>query len=122
VAMRIKRYLKQEVVYWAKRAADRAGQSTYDPPVQLLCRWDDGVQTVIEPDGRMVSYTAQVMFGPEVDIKEGSLIFKGTLTQARALVQYPTVPSAKQGSREVLRVERTPGMRTKNLLMIRVWL
>jgi hypothetical protein len=37
----MKRVFNQPVVYWGNPVSDGFNNFTYDPPVELLCRWED---------------------------------------------------------------------------------
>lgn len=98
--------------------------TTFNPPALLKCRWDDGMAQVVEPDGRVVNYGAYILLDSEV--REGDLLFKlpkgVTLDYLRTAlgVQYPTVPSIKQGSREVKKYRNTIGFKGE-LTLVEVW-
>lgn len=60
---------KQKAVYWAPAALDRSGSPTYDDPVELTCRWDDGRVEVKLPTGDVVHASATVYVSADVEVK-----------------------------------------------------
>ncbi len=105
MAIRLKKYLRNDAVYWAKRGSKGDGAPPYHQPAQIKVRWDERSVQVVDPDMRVVTFNAQILANTE--IIEGSLLFRGTMADVKKIVQFPTVPSVKQGGREVRKVNRT---------------
>lgn len=112
--MNLKKYLKQTSVYWEKRGSDPRGLALYNAPVEVMCRWEDKSVQVVDPEMRVITFDAYLMFNQ--NIIEGSLLYLGTLEAVKLKVQFPTVLSIKQGAREVKRVNRIPDLRGRPLL------
>jgi hypothetical protein len=113
--------LKQTMLYWEKTGSDTFGKPSYTPdnpmppgPVSLACRWEDKQQEIILPDNRKVLSKGYLLLLQ--DLKVGSLVFLGTLTNWQALPTYPKVPTVNQGGREVLLVRTTPDLLERCIL------
>ncbi len=57
---------KQLAVYWGNPQNDGRGGYTYDPPIEIKCRWVDITQVIYNSDGNEITSTAEVQV--EVDV------------------------------------------------------
>lgn len=69
----IERMLKYDkLVYWAPKGKDRVGKTTFENPVEMRCRWEDGATVVRDQNGEEHIYNATVFVGEDLDV-EGML-------------------------------------------------
>lgn len=114
MSLKIRKYLKQTAVLWAKTGTGGSGQATYAQPVEVACRWDDVQEEVQMIDGRKVISNAQLMLASPVTL--GSLLMLGTLATWQAMPTYPRVPTKAQGAFEVFKASGTPDIKGRPLL------
>jgi hypothetical protein len=58
--------LPQTATYWeASNDTDRYGNKTFSAPVQVPCRWEDRVQTVMSKRGEEFTSKARVFFASD---------------------------------------------------------
>ena len=69
--------LPQRCVYWGNPIEDGYGSKTYDPPIEIACRWEDMQQIIVEADGSQ-SLSRAVVF-VSIDLDEDGLLWLGTL-------------------------------------------
>lgn len=119
MGIRLKKYLKQDCLYWAKTGVTTAGKVTYAPVVALKCRWEDGMQDHLMDDGRIITSKAHILLS--TNVTQGSLIYLGTMATWKLLPNYPAVPTPQQGGFEIIMVGKTPDMKGRDLL-VEAWL
>lgn len=114
MAINVKKYLKQKLVYWQKTGTGASGQSTYGQPVEVDCRWDDLQEEVQMIDGRKIISNAHVL--TQTPLALGSLVMKGTLADWKAMPTYPRIPTKNQGAFEIFKTGGTPDLKGRPLL------
>lgn len=125
--MNIRKFLKQRMLYWRRTGTNSSGGPIYADGVEILCRWEDSAQEIIEPAGRKLVTTSHIY--TEVDMVEGSLVMLGpnngvcnsgdVILHWKRQTYYPSKPNFDQGGREVKKAMRTPDVRAKAI--IREW-
>ncbi|MFA7664165.1 MAG: hypothetical protein WCY33_05155 [Clostridia bacterium] len=86
------RNLKQSLVYWAPAGYDVYGRPIFAEPVQVVCRWEDMFQKIVDKKGeevvsKAVVYTENIL---EVD----GVVFKGELTETVSSIDDPLADPA----------------------------
>ena len=133
MAIRLKKYLKNWLVYWEKIGSTPVGQGKYAAPQGRRCRWDDGAVQMVYPDQRLVVFQSRIIL--DQNVLEGSLVIQAPqavtdavltpeLKAAAALawvkdtlkIQYPAVPTVKEGVREAKFIRRTGDIKARAFL------
>lgn len=73
------RFCCDKTVYWEKIGVDQYGMPTFNSPVEVLCRWEDGVAEVTDAQKQVVVATSTVYVLQEMEV--GSLLWKGGLDE-----------------------------------------
>jgi hypothetical protein len=111
----VRRFTKQNMLYWQKTGSDQFGKPVYALPVTLPVRWEDKQQEVILPDGRKVWSRAYLLLTTPTTV--GSLVFLGggvnPMADWQAQPTYPQLPTTLQGSREVILLQSTPDLKAE---------
>ena len=102
----------QTCVWWARTGADRYGKDVYAAPVQKVCRWQDGTEEFMDPEGERRVSTAKV-FVP-VDMQPGDVLYEGTLVGAPTL----TVPNAAAGLHKIAAFKKVPDFDNNEVLRV----
>ena len=90
-------------IYWPPTGADEFGRQTFGPPVELQCRWDDTMQTVVASDGVETLSSSTVIFKND-DVETGGILKRGRLADVTdPAKRYPlTDPRTGPGAREII--------------------
>jgi hypothetical protein len=96
------RTLRQTATYWAPGVTDAYGHPDFAAPVQIACRWEDGMETVTTRTGEEVQSTSIVDLASAV-VTDGYLAL-GTFAEAD--------PGTVDAARQIIRVDRIPALRT----------
>ncbi len=73
----IKRVRRQIAVYWPNPETDGYGSYTFDPPVEVTCRWDEEIEKIIQDAGDEIISRASVLLG--FDPEKGAYLYRGTI-------------------------------------------
>lgn len=105
MASLLKRARRQSAVYWSQATArNDFGARTYADPVEIMCRWDDEVKQVKNPNGEVVTSNASVLV--DRDMKPGDMLALGELDSSM------TVPSdSGVNAIEIIAMSRIPPLR-----------
>lgn len=77
IARFLRKLRRQKCVYWENLNPDGVGGSVFAEPVELLCRWTDKNQVVVDDFNRQIVSVAGVMTEDELEL--GSYLMKGEL-------------------------------------------
>jgi len=79
--MSIEAYLKRicinTAVYWSDPTANEDGVMQFTTPVEIKCFWKDGIENIIDKNGRETVSRAAVYLLQDVD--EGGMLYFGEL-------------------------------------------
>lgn len=114
----IGRLLKQRAVYWGSPTPDGYGGYAWATPVEVNCRWQEGVKVVVTSDGKEVISTAQVWV--DRDMSEGDMLWLGSLSSLTSAQQAD--PTTLQDAYTVKRVEKTPELGKSGNYLRKVYL
>jgi len=110
----IERMLKYDnAVYWAPLGRDKFNNLKFDQPVEIKCRWEEGITIRRDPDGTERIFNATVFVDRDLDA-DGRL-FHGKLTDIQD-VEDPSVPPEE--SKLILQFNKTPDLRYRRFLRI----
>jgi hypothetical protein len=96
---------KQRAVYWAPAGLDSNGQMTYEPPIEIKCRWSDISSLYLDTQGEQAVSQATVMV--DRDVKKGGILWKGKLQT----VISQSVPLENPDAAEIKRFESEPNIK-----------
>lgn len=110
----IDRMLKYDfAVYWASRGKTQFGKVLFEAPVEIKCRWEDGITVRRDADGVERIFNARVFVDRDMDVN-------GKLWHGK-LVDVPVQDDPSIPPEEALMIERfdkTPNLRNKKHLRI----
>ena len=106
----IKKMRKQKVVWWAKNPEpDRYGKYSFEPPVEIDCRWDDVAEEYRDPQGQ-VALSSSVVY-PDRVLKTGDMLREGVMDS-----NEPADPTDVGAVFEIKRFDKTPNLRATETL------
>lgn len=95
------RVLKHSAVYWGVKNFETAhGRPSYEPPIEIKCRWTDSAEQYIDDSGHVHISNAVVMVDRDLDIQ--GVLWLGKLRD----VLNEAVPLENEGAYEVKRRKR----------------
>lgn len=105
--------LPQKCVYWAPIAADAEGRPTLAAPVELACRWEDGVDETIDTNGDVKLSEAKVFL--DTPALATGILMLGNLATVTAS-GFPASVRAAPGTHEILRTTSIPSLSASQTL------
>lgn len=107
----IKKMRKQKAMWWKRSTeANQYGQFTFEPAVEISCRWDGAGKEYRERDGQMV-VSESVAYVDRPEITFGDRLKLGPMESDVALD-----PMEDHEAFEVRRTEQTPNLRATETL------
>jgi len=73
----ISKRLNQTVVYWGSPVSNGRGGHTYDPPVEIACRWEERSEVRSSDDGE--EYISKAVVYLEDGVVKNGMLYLGTL-------------------------------------------
>ena len=101
----MQRTCKQTAVYWGNPVIDGFHNTTFDSPVEILCRWEDRTGTFESNKGEQVYSKAEVYLIQDVD--EDGYLYLGELDD---LSSDPSDPKGVDDAFEIKRFDKSPGL------------
>jgi hypothetical protein len=77
--------LNQTAVYWGNPVKDGQGGFTWDDPVEIPCRWNDIVKTVLGRDGK--EFVSKAIIQIDQDLDKNGMLFLGCLDDLDSSVE-----------------------------------
>lgn len=71
------RQLNQTAVYWGNPVKDGQGGLTWDAPIEINCRWNDFVKTMLAANGN--EFVSQAKVQVDRDVDKNGMLFLGEL-------------------------------------------
>ena len=106
----INRMRKQTAVHWPVKGTDSHGKPTYEPPIEVLCRWQDSNEMFINSDGSNQMSNAKVF--PDRKTAIGGVLLLGKLTEVHDFDE----PKKNDGAFEIMMFRTVPNLKnTENL-------
>lgn len=102
---------RQKAIYWRRGAVDRYGRYTFDDPIEIDVRWDDGIQEVRTPQGQLVTFNAIVYVDREMAL--GDMLKRGELDSNTV-----DDPKTDDEAKTIQRFEQIPNLRATATLFI----
>jgi hypothetical protein len=107
IADTIKRNCVQTAVYWGNPVIDGYAESTFDSPVEILCRWEDFIVIFTSNKGEQI-YSKSVVYTLQ-DLDNDGYLFLGTLAD---LIDADDIddPKAINDAYEIKRFDKSPAL------------
>ena len=106
----ILRACNQVAVYWGGPVSDGYGGKSFDNPVEILCRWQDEVQTISKTEGKEILSKSVVYVLQDLD--EEGWLFLGTLDSLYDLAESSfgaiSDPKKFENTFEIIRFDKIP--------------
>jgi len=101
---------RQEAVWWERTSSDHYGRFSFNPPVQVTCRWDDEIVEYVDAGGetrgsRAVVYVDRIM-------SPGDRLRRGEMAS-----DEPLDPLSIPDAYEVRRFDQNPNLRNSETLL-----
>ena len=106
----IRKMRKQKATWWKRTTVDRFGKFSYDPPVEIDCRWDDGGEEFRDAQEQIRVPVATIYVDRELTI--GDKLRKGDMES-----DEPLDPSNVVGAHEVQKFMNNPNLRATEFLL-----
>jgi hypothetical protein len=100
----IEKLCVQTAVYWGSPVPNGYGGKTYDPPREILCRWQDTEKVIADAKGVQVVCKAEIMVSEDLD--EQGMIYLGALDEITAAQEAD--PLLLTGAYEIKQFDKTP--------------
>ncbi len=110
----IKKMRKQKAVYWAPLEADGFGRAPFDTPIEIKCRWEDGVFETIDAMGTVVRAKSRVYVDRVLAI--GGLLLLSTLENVPE-DKWPIPRTLDPRPQEIKVVEQLPNLKARETLL-----
>lgn len=107
----IKRMRKQKAVWWKRSLLpDRFGQYSFDPPIEIDCRWEDRAQEFVNPEG-------QTTVSRSVVYVDRLMVVGDRLRRGEMESDEPVNPMTITNAYEIRRFDRNPDIRAREELL-----
>lgn len=113
--MNITKFYRQTAVYWGNPQPDGQGGNTFDAPVELSVRWEDGFKKIVDAKGVEIISTAMVYV--PIDLNIGGWLWLGELVDISSGQQ----PQETEGAKEVRVFTKFPNLRAR-VFQRKAWL
>lgn len=113
--MNLTKFYKQTAVYWGNPVPDGEGGNTFDAPVELSVRWEEGFKKITDGKGNEIISQAVIYVPQEVDI--GGWLWLGALDDISSGDQPQTITGAK----EIRAFTKFPNLKAR-VFQMRAWL
>lgn len=101
---------KQDAIWWKRGSSpDRFGQYSFDPPVGIKCRWEDGVGVFVQKESEKQSPQSTVYV--DRDMSVGDRLQLGTLDS-----ETPSDPMDSTTAYEIQRFDILPNLKNTEKL------
>lgn len=80
--MRLERYYRQTITYWAPNSVDGYGAPIFGSPIKFLGRWEEHSEDVIDPRGETVKTNSMVNYPQDLNIIHEGYLALGDFTQS----------------------------------------
>lgn len=110
----LQRIMKQTCVYWSTDSdrADKFGNPISAAPIEIPCRWEDGIDNPVYADESRILADTRVFVGQDVDV-DGFLLL-GTLAD----VQDMNDPKQNPKAFRIKKFDKTPNLRATDFVRI----
>ena len=105
VESNIARMCKQTAVYWGNPVNDGYGTCTFDPPIEIPCRWEDRNETFLTPNGN-TGIAKSVVYVLE-NLHQDGYLFLGTFDD---LESYAVNPIEIEKANIIRRFDKLPAL------------
>jgi hypothetical protein len=119
----IARQCKQIAVYWGDPVNDGEGGFVFDPPVEILCRWEDKNEVFISPNGEDAVAKSIVYVLQDLDLN--GFLYLGTLDTLYDAAESSGAildPKDYSGAFIIRRVDNLPSLNPSDGFLKKVYL
>ena len=109
--------LNQIAVYWAAPVKDGEGGFTWAAPVEIECRWNDTVETVLASDGK--EFVSKSKVHVDQDVVRDGMLFLGCLDDLDSSEEADPITS--DDAYKIRRIDKIPTVDGQEFFR-RVWL
>lgn len=110
----LNRMRKQYAVYWAPKAADRAGIAGFEDPVEVRVRWEDALGELVTPTGQP-TLSKTVVYMPYA-AKVGGYLWLGALEDLESAEE----PTKNTGAYTITDIKTIPTLNAKQFLYMAI--
>ena len=104
---------KQPLIVWEKKPnSTEFGESQFEAPVEILCRWDGTVEQSISALLGDVKVSATVY--PDHELKEGDFVMQGSLSE----LEPDANPLTTKNATEIQKFMKIPNFGASKFLLI----
>jgi len=100
---------RQKAVFWARQGNDKFGAPSFQEPVEIDCRWEDGVAVMEDAEGTALTFNAVVYV--DRPMKIGDVLRLGELESGDA-----EDPAQDPEAKTIQRFRVTPNIRNSENL------
>lgn len=122
----VSRNLRQTAVYWGNPQEDGYGGKTYDPPIEIACRWEDKTQVFNADDEKGSKYISRAIIYTPQDLNFDGRIFLGTFLDLVDHLQSDGVtyenPINIDAAYIIKRTEKTPSLLSSSVFLYKTFL
>jgi len=122
----IRRFCVQTAVYWGTPIKDGYGGMTYDEPIEIDVRWEEGIQVYSDNRGKEIRSDANILC--PIDLDEQGIVWLGSLSDLDELELdvesgevYPC-PELIEDSFEIMARDRIPMVRSTTVFVRQYYL
>ena len=105
----ITKVLIMDAIYWAPATTDRFAQKSFDTPITIKTRWEEGAEQIVTPEGEEKVSRAKLMV--DRDLEYGGYLKRGTVdgsTNVNPLKEDDAYP--------ILLMQNTPNIKNTEVL------
>jgi len=103
----VKRYLKQDAVYWGVSDFDGNGKPIYEQAIEIKCRWEDKGEQYVDKTGH--DHVSNSVVIVDRDLVEQGVLWLGKLQD----VESQQAPLENEGAYEIKKRDKIPDRATK---------
>jgi hypothetical protein len=106
------RLCNEKAVYWGNPVNDGTGSFTYNPPLEIDCRWEDSNEVTTDKDGNQFISRAVIYLTQDVD--EQGMICLNSLENLDSSLDSD--PKSVPGAFIIKRFDKSPDLRGTGFL------
>jgi hypothetical protein len=110
----------QTAVYWGSPVDDGYGGKTFDLPVEIKCRWEDGYRSILGNNGATIGSLARVYVLEDLD--EEGFLYLGTLADLDLDSSGYIDPKEVDKAWIIKRFEKSPALKSTTVFVRKVYL
>jgi hypothetical protein len=104
----VRKFCVQTAVYWGNPLPDGYGKLSFDPPVEISCRWEDTTKVVTGANGEQIVCRAIILVTQDLD--EGGMLYLGALDDISSTQE--TNPYLISNAYSIKRFDKVPAVKS----------